>query len=812
MDVRFKEISRGSGKIYCRIALCETDDDTRIEARSETTAGELLPATLSRVDEVEGVVLVLPVIDVAQHATVRVLDAQGNVIGCGDKIVSPRLAKLQSQINTARKNKVALTIRNCDAKPKTYGIEVAHTIEIACGNGEDILHGEVRVVSWNRDAAGDSLKVRVLDGHGKSVVLDEIVVLGDKLRADDEYPGLYVRTLSFSARIPSEVGQVLLWAISSSELLQDSFVCIEPYRIREMRDEFLRNTLSAERDGEYEAWFLGHLRGTALELDSWRRNELSVRPKFSLVTVIPPRVEHFREMVDSVLGQTYSDFELILVGVGLDEEWLKWNLASREELDSRIRLVNLPKYLGITLSTNEGIACASGDFICLLDSDCLVEPDLLYHYAKGVSEYPETDLLYCDEDKLINGHFCQVFAKPDWSPDLICSCNYMGHMLAVRKTVVDQIGVSGSEFDGAHDFNLALAASERARNVYHVRRVLYHWRSGEESSSPRWGIGSYSESAAVLALQNHLDRMNVKATARLDENVPMAYRLDYEFDEYPLVSIVIPNKDHIEVLDRCLVSLREKTTYKNYEVIIVENNSENPETFAYYDRVQRKWDRVRVVVEQNTFGLFNFAKSVNFGFAHARGDFFLMLNNDTEVIAPDWIEQLVGTCSQRHVGICGAKLLYPDGLIQHGGVCFHHYGPGHLGLLLPANTDSYYHAYSLTQDLSAVTGACLMCNRETYERVGGLDEAFRVNYNDIDFCVRVRELGLHVVFNPHVLLYHYESVSRDTPKRGKEAYRSCRETGMLYVKYPRYYVDGDPFLNPALVRNSVYRALKKYVD
>lgn len=815
MDVRFGELTRGSGKIYCHVTIEGDWADAaalRVEATSSAEAADLLPTKLLRVDGTDGYVLVLPVLNVAQRASVVVSGEKG-MLARGERVFGPMSSKLRSQVNTATKNAVARKIRNCDAVPGTTGVVVRHTDEIVCGDGSDVLHGEVRVTSWNREEAAAGLTVRVYGAKGRSVLLDDIVVMGDSVREDPRCPGLFTRTLGFSARIPSDERQAMLWARSDAEGLADEFVCVEPFRMREMRDGFWGRTLSADRDPDYEGWFLSHMRASALELESQRRARLAREPRFSIIVPLyRTPLEYFREMADSVLAQTYGNFELLLVNASPEDEALAAEVAAYVARDARVRAVSLAENRGITLNTNEGIRAAGGDFLCFLDHDDVIEPDLLYRYAKGINDYPETDLLYCDEDKLIDGRFCQAFLKPDWSPDLLCSCNYVCHLLTVRKSVVDGLELPGSEFDGAQDQNMTLRVGEFARNVYHARHVLYHWRVHPESTAADPGSKSYTSLAGVRSVQGHLDRMGIQATARMDEEIPNTYHVDYEFDEYPLVSIVIPNKDLTDVLDRCLVAIEEKTTYPNYEVIVVENNSEDPETFSYYERAQQRWPRVRVVEEAGTDGTFNFARTVNFGFSHAKGDYFLMLNNDTEPITPNWLEQLVGPCRREDIGICGAKLLYPDGLIQHAGVFFHFRAPGHFGKMLPSNTRDYFNFCNLAQDLTAVTGACLMCSREDYERLGGLDETFEVEYNDIDFCLRAQELGLRVLYNPDVVLYHHESISRGIQKKGPSARRSCQENGRMMQKYPRYFVDGDPYLNPNLVRKSEHRALKKYVD
>lgn len=817
MEVRFAELTRGSGKIYCHLALEGAPEGAAVEVASHTESGDQLPATCVSVPGVPGPVCVLPVLDVTQNVSVRVLDVSGAAIAHAEKSLSARSSRLRSQINTATRNDVAARIRNCDApapREGACGITIAHTDEIVCGGGEDVLRGEVRVLSWDRAEAGADIEVRVLGAHGSPVNVGDVIVMGDTLRADAERAGLLVRTVSFSVRIPTRDCQVVLWAQSAAASLGDAFVCVESFRMRERREDFWRRTCSADRDGEYERWFLDHLRATELDLEAQRRASWGEgAPLFSLIVPLyRTPIAYLREMADSVLAQTYPNLELLLVNASPEDAALAAEVAAYAGRDGRVRVVELDENRGITLNTNEGIKAARGDFLCFLDHDDVIEPDLLYHYARAVEGHPDTDLLYCDEDKLMDGHFCQAFFKPDWSPDLLCSCNYVCHLLCVRASVVAQMELPGAEFDGAQDHHMTLRVGEVARNVYHVRRVLYHWRVHPQSTAANPDSKSYTSVAGTLAVQRHLERTHVEATARMDERTPNTYHVDYTFSEHPLVSIVIPNKDMADVLDRCLSSIAEKSTYPNYEVVVVENNSEQEATFAYYEKAQRQWPNVRVVVEPTADGTFNFARTVNYGFSQAKGEFLLMLNNDTEVITPDWLERLAGPCRREDIGLVGAKLLYPDGLIQHAGVFFHFDAPGHFGKTLPSDTQDYFNLCNLAQDLTAVTGACLMCSRAVWDELGGLDETFAVEYNDIDFCLRAQQHGRRVLYNPDVVLYHHESISRGQASRGPAAHRSCAENGRMMQLYPRYFVDGDPYLNPNLVRHNEHRCLKKYVD
>lgn len=817
MSVSFRETTRGSGKIFVRVEGLGPSDGLNVA--SSTSDGTALPATWHRDPQSGYVVAVVPVLAVDQTLTVVALDAAGNVEGAATKTIRPRMARLASQVNTATRNGAAASIRNSDARAaSTADVRIYDLIPFDAD--VEVIHCEVclRGDGLGREVLGN---VRLLDSTGSDALLAPLVCLGDKVVDSDEVPGLSERRVAFSARVRSNIDELVL-CLSAEEGAADplgargateAFCVALGHDLAALRGSFYARTLSADRDPEWEGWFLRNVRASEAELQAQRRVSFEGGPLFSLIVPLyKTPLEYFDQMLESVLAQTYGRLELVLVNASPEDERLAQAVSAACERDARVRVLNLDENRGITLNTNEGIRAASGDFLCFLDHDDVIEPDLLYHYARGIERYPRTDLLYCDEDKLIDGHFCQAFLKPDWSPDLLCSCNYVCHLLTVRKSVVDGLELPDGSYDGAQDQNMTLRVGELARNVFHARKVLYHWRVHPQSTAADPGSKSYTSLAGVKSVQEHLDRCGIDAVARMDERTPNVYHVDYQFAEHPLVSIVIPNKDQVDVLDRCLASIAQQTTYPNYEVIVVENNSTEDETFLYYEQAERRWERVRVVREKTEAGRFNFARTVNFGFSHAKGDYFLMLNNDTEVITPGWLEQLVGPCRREDIGAVGCKLLYPDGLIQHAGVFFHFAAPGHFGKMLPSHTQDYFNFCNLAQDLTAVTGACLMTSRETYEAVGGMDETFAVEYNDIDLCLRIQGLGKRVLYNPDVEIYHYESISRGQHRHGPAALRSCRENGRMMQMYPRYFVEGDPYLNPGLVRMSEHRALKKYLD
>ena len=807
MIVRFEEMTRGGGKIFIRLSTEGISDNDALTIYSKSSDGRSLPAKLLTDSDIDGYVAVVAILGIEQKICVSIKDANTQKIISFFKVVKPFQAKLNSQINTFLKNKSAEIIRNCDQRIQINGMSVEVQDVIADVDDTDIVHGVVSISSMVKKEVDSAFNLKVLDANGNEVIVEPWMILSDSVSQSIEFLGGFVRMVSFSVRIPRTLRSMVVWATNSIDSVPDGFDTIEWFRLKGMRDSWHFRTLSADRDPYYDEWFHKFHRAKERALSIQKVYSFKIQPKFSvIVPLYNTPIKYFTDMAESVLAQTYKNFELILVNASPNNKELSKIVATYAQKDKRIRLVRLSKNLGITENTNEGIKASKGDFISFLDHDDIIEPDLLFNYAKGINDYPETDLLYCDEDKLKNNKYQSPFFKPDWDPDLLCSTNYVCHMLTIRKSIIDGMPLPSSEFDGAQDHNLTFIVSEKARNIYHVRRCLYHWRVHENSTASSANAKSYTSNAGVLALQNHLNRCGINGTAEARAEVPNTYRINYHFENPPLISIIIPNKDMTKVLDRCIKSIFEKSTYENYEIIIVENNSVKSETFDYYKQLQAEYKNLQVIVE-GTDGEFNFSKTINLGCSVARGDYLLMLNNDVEVISKNWLECLLGPCLRKDVGAVGAKLLYPDGTIQHAGVEFHRAGPDHIGRLLPAKTLDYYDFVSLAQDYTAVTGACLLNKRSAFEQVGGFDETIAVDYIDIDFCLRLRKQGMHIVYVPDAQLYHYESVSRGEHDSKEKKIRYAKENGIMMTRWPEYWALGDPYLNPNIAPGDAYHHL-----
>lgn len=549
----------------------------------------------------------------------------------------------------------------------------------------------------------------------------------------------------------------------------------------------------ALNDPYYDQWFEEN-KATQTELDLQKKMKLENEPKFSIVVpLFKTNVAYFEELLGSIKAQTYSNWELILVNGSVEDSELKKHVDAECDEDERIKKIELEKNEGITLNTAQGIRSCEGDFVCFVDHDDVIEPNVLFEYAQKINEVPDTELLYCDEDKLFaDGHKSEVYFKPDFSLHLLRSNNYVCHMLCIKRDLLMTLDFDDKQFDGAQDHHLTLQVAEKTKNVAHVPKVLYHWRVTESSTSGGSSAKPYAQNATKLAVSAHLKRVGVEAEVEPHPTIPSTTQVKYALpSNNPKVSIIIPNKDQVALLKCCIDSILGKTTYQNYELLIIENNSEEDETFNYYEPLKS----LQNVHVHKFEGEFNFSKIMNFGRSKATGDYLLLLNNDTEIITENWIENMLGVCSQPEVGIVGCKLLFPDDTIQHAGILVADL-PYHFFHHLPNGAINYMNFADVEREVSAVTAACMMVKAETFDEVGGFDEELQVSYNDVDFCFKVREAGKSVVYEPFVKLHHYESISRGHDVDPKAQARLVTEKGKMLVNWTRYFSSSDPYFTP----------------
>ena len=595
------------------------------------------------------------------------------------------------------------------------------------------------------------------------------------------------------------------YAVSKSRQIWHTFpLFVFLHDLRAMGVEGVREQARARR--EYAVLFPSK----TLRADRFAPVELLVKqashqpggeagPKISIV--VPPYntpLNFLEELLDSVVNQTYRNWELCCVDAGQDTA-VGQHVQARAKADPRIRYQKLTENEGIAGNTNHGFELATGDYIALLDHDDILHPCALWYTAQAVVEQG-ADFVYTDEatfegkvENVVLYHF-----KPDFMLDNLRSNNYICHLTTFSKVLMEQAGGGErAEYNGSQDYDLFLRLTEKARKIAHIPHALYYWRSSPNSTASDISAKTYCIDAGIAALKAHYARCGVAVDdVTLIPGTPGYYKTDYTMAHPGRVSILIPTCDHIRDLETCVESIYARTTYPDFEILLIENNSKEEQTFRSYERMRKEHpDTLKVLTWQGKG--FNYSALNNFGAQYATGEYLLLLNNDTEVITPGWLEEMVMYAQQKRVGCVGAKLLYPDDTIQHAGVGFGIGGvAGHLHKYFPATSDGYMGRLNYVQDVYGDTAACLLIRKEIYDEVHGLDESYAVAFNDVDFCVRVREAGYTNVFTPFAQLYHYESKSRGMEDNPEKQKRFQGEVLRFQARWGDLLAKGDPCTNP----------------
>ncbi len=538
---------------------------------------------------------------------------------------------------------------------------------------------------------------------------------------------------------------------------------------------------------EYQLW----LKRQAEAFPREEVKKLEYNPKISMVIpVYNVSRELLSECLDSILNQSYTNFEICLADDKSTNKETIDTLKEYEKKDKRIKVVYRKENGHISKSTNSAIEIATGEFIGLMDNDDTLDLDALYEVVKMLNDDKSLDMIYTDEDKLdMKGKRRDPHFKADFSPDTLLSSNYICHFCVLRKKIVDKIGGFRVGYEGSQDHDLFLRFTEVSDRVGHIPKVLYHWRMIPGSTAATIDSKSYALERGKKSVEDALKRRKIEGKVTIKYN---HYLVEYEYRKEPSISIIIPTKDHAFDTRKCLESVFTKTNYKNYEVVLVNNNSTEQDLFDLLDEYKKKYKNFRVVDAPIPF---NYSKINNMAVKTCKSDYIVLLNNDTELITEDWLKIMVGYAMQKHIGTVGVKLLYHDNTIQHAGVVL---GVGGIAnhAFLGESRDSIglYARLALPHNYSANTAACLMVSRKKYNEVGGLEEELMVAYNDIDFNLKLLEKGYYNVFVPQVELYHFESKSRGLDTTTEKYKRFMHEQYYMYEKWSKY-IDKDPFYN-----------------
>ena len=547
---------------------------------------------------------------------------------------------------------------------------------------------------------------------------------------------------------------------------------------------------------DYQTWLFAQ-RVTKKNLETQSKTKFAYSPKISiLVATFNTKEEYLKEMIDTVVNQSYSNWELCIADGSTNDFVEKYVHEHYSSYGDKIKFKKLDQNYGISGNTNKAFEMATGDYITVYDHDDTLELDCFYEIVKALQEY-RYDVLYTDEDKFDDSTkmYNDPNLKPDFSEDLLRSHNYITHLFIVNKKIVDEVGYYNSEFDGSQDYDYIFRCVEKANAVYHIPRILYHWRMHPESTAQNPESKMYCYDAGKRAIEAHYKRIGVEASVEfLPKPMYGMYHTIYSTKDNPLVSILIPNYNHKAILKTCIDSLYNVNTYKNFEIVIVENNSTEKEIFDYYEELKKQHDNIQVVTYK---GEFNYSRINNFGMKYTKGDYVLLLNNDTEMISPNALSEMVGCILRPEVGAVGAKLLYEDDTVQHAGVVIGFSGyAGHVNHGINKDDYGYMVRARINCNYSAVTAACMMVKKSVFNQVGGFDEQFVVACNDVDLCLKICKEKYLIVYNAFALWHHYESKSRGYDDASQEkTWRFNKEVEKFQDKWKDVLINGDPFYN-----------------
>lgn len=558
-------------------------------------------------------------------------------------------------------------------------------------------------------------------------------------------------------------------------------------------NRILGRNMYTSKNKKYKIWIENN-EPTFEELEEQKKEKFKIEPKISLVVpMYNTPVKYFKELVESLINQTYENWELCLADGSVEKNEQLQEVINK---DNRIKYKFLNENKGISGNTNSAIQMATGDYIALLDHDDLIPVFCLYELVKTINKNPEVEFIYTDEDKISgddNKRYDPHF-KPDFSIDTLRSNNYITHLAVFKKELMNKLEGFRDEYNGAQDFDIILRMAENTNKIVHIPKVLYHWRVHQDSTAMISAAKPYAYEAGKKAVEDHLKRQGLKARVTHGGDMHGVYQVEYEVEGNPKVSILIPNKDSVKLLKNCINSILKLTTYSNYEIVIIENNSEKKETFEYYNEI-KKLEKIKILKYPEKG--FNYSKIINYGVKNCDGDFTVQLNSDTKLLTPNWLEKFIGFAQRKDIGAVGARLYYKDKSIQHAGISI---GICGLAANLFVNTPKGVHAYlgreCTTRNVSAVTGACLFSRKSIYEEVGYMDEEkFAVAFNDVDFCLKLREKGYLIVYNPYIEFIHYESKTRGYEVTPEKKARFEKESNNFKNKWKEQLKETDPYSN-----------------
>lgn len=760
MRVTYCGLCRESRKTFIKLVVDQYASDSFLQIRLESASGVL--GRCNAYELANNVfVVVVPAASNMQKIIIDERNAANDILSTFEKTLSPQRIAWESRLR--HRFDRALIDEICNYDERHYPIEGHLEFErVIPARDKNIVQAKLFLspfVSFN------DVEIRCTDSDEREFGV-RAVSCGEMLVRVPEDGRLEYRAVSVSIDLPKRL-DTYTFTVFDRRWCDDAYpVTLENALLMRLLIEFEESTLNAQLDPAYPAWLSNHRAGeSTLRL----QREEPFRSPFVFSIVVPlykTPLPLLYEMVESVRRQSYPFWELVLVNASPEDEAVSDAVAKIAREDDRIKVVLLEGNRGISGNTNAGVDQAQGDFVSFLDHDDVIEPDLLFEYAEAVRNHPDVDLLYCDEDKLSeDGRPYDPFFKPDFNIDLLRNNNYICHMLTIRHSMLREVGPLDPACDGAQDFDLTLRVCEKARRIFHVPRVLYHWRVTAASTAGSISGKPYADKAGMLAVRKHFERIGVNASVEFSRR-PATYAITYFVpSDRPLVSIIVPRKGSADALRRCIRSIVDLTLYKNYELLVVGDS----------DCIDRATCSDACIRHIRLDGPPGHSAAIARGASKATGEFYLFLDDDAEVLRGDWIERMLGICAREDVGAVGAKLYYPDDTIQHAGLSIVSNGKSSMHKGLPRDNWGYFALNDAEQDVTAVTSSCMMTKRQVYDEVGGMSEDMPETLREVDFCLKLRRKGLLVVYTPEVELYRHEARIREGAAAQEERSRIGRD-------------------------------------
>ena len=777
MKFTVKNLVRGTGLAYFNISIEDDNLENQPIFSVKASNGNNVPCAqydTSRWTELEDYVLVIPLLSV----TYITLSCEG----CKNTVsYSTAELKWMSRWNYKAQKDVAQILRDFEKPIWANNTRLHYHYVMVCSENEEVLiKGFVNFPKMSKFP-----ELIILDSSG-NVIENPDLFKGETFEITQE--DLQRREIPFTLRMP--VNEDFCLYAKSYDSTRSAFVFFDKSALEAYEQKYPSLWDVCKSRVRYDEV----VRKRELFLKTGAEKEFAEQggPKFSIVVPLYKTPIHFfREMVKSVQRQFYKNWELVLVNASPEDNKLKTAVDSIE--DERVKVIEVSENSGISANANVGIDECTGDYIGFLNHDDTLDPRCLSLFAKKINKHNNSDVVYCDHDWINpQGDYVAPVYKPSFNLYYFLTNNYICHFVVVKTCLAKSIKLN-PELDDVQDYDFLLRLHEKGAHFEHVDEILYHCRQAESLTETHADAKDFAQYAGRKALQNYFIRQEMDVTVS-ETPYSFCYNPIFHVSGNPKVSIIIPNNNNVDVLKTCISSILEKTLYDNYEIIIVENGSEESSIFEYYEQLKKECTNVKIVTWKEAF---NFSKVCNFGAEHAEGEFLLFLNNDTEVIDPKWLDYMIGDCQRDDVGAVGAKLLYPDDTVQHAGVTYptlilldNVAGPYHLFTNLDRHYTGYCNRAVLRSSVEAVTGACLMTKRSIFEMLHGFDDEYEIDYSDIDYCFKVTNSGLQILYEPNSELYHHESLTLGIRKNNSTV-RFIKDQDRLRTLWAEKFLEGD---------------------